>query len=207
MVRAIRCLVAASALSVFGPSLASAQGSNWFTELITRAGVGASVGWVAPTDGDVKAGTVLGVQFGVAPKRGWALTAGFGWYGADLFLETRTGDRQIGSLDFRPIMGGLGYTWVIGRVATSVALNAGVSFNSTKLSDEFLTQFPGSTLDMKHSFVVQYALHPKFALNAWAGYAYTEIDSTLTTSEGRVEDEWDASNFSVSFGFMVYPFR
>ena len=42
-------------------------------------------------------------------------------------------------------MAGIGYTWVKDRVATGVSINAGISFNSIRLNDQYRTFFgPGT---------------------------------------------------------------
>jgi len=185
-------------------------------DLMKRSGFGATIGVVAATDSDVDVGAAVGVQFGLAPKAGFGFTVGFGWFGADLLLDSQGFDGTVGSVDIRPLMAGLSYTWVRGRLATSVAINAGVSFNSADVNDEFRALFgPGATveLDMKDSIAVrpsvevEYEITPKFAITGWGGYLWTKIDSSLTTPVGRFEDEWNASSFLATVGVMVYPFR
>jgi hypothetical protein len=200
-------------LSTLAPAApASAQFSDTLADVAKRAGAGATIGAVVPIDSDVEVGPVLGFQFGLAPKEGWALSAGFGWFGGDLLL----GDRDVGNVRVKPLMAGVAYTWIHGRMATSVALNAGVSFNSADIDNQYRQSFgPGTDLDldMKNSFCVrpsvevEYALTPKFAFTGWAGFFATRIDSTLDTPVGRFEDEWNPSAFTFSVGAIVYPFR
>ena len=193
-------------------SPAAAQSPSGLGRLFKEGGVGATVGWVFPTDSGVDVGTVLGFQFGLAPRPGWGATIGFGWFGADLLL----GDRDVADFSVKPVMAGVSYTWMRGRLATIAALNAGVSFNSAKVDSQYRESFgPGTgiDLDMKDSFCLRpsvelnYMVHRKLAVTAWAGYWWTRIDSTLDTPAGRFEDEWNPSSLSVAFGFMVYPFR
>ena len=191
----------------------TAQTPRGLERLFKEGGVGATIGGVFPSDSSVDVGTVVGFQFGLAPRPGWGGTFGFGWFGADLLLDPG-GD--VGDLAVKPLMAGVAYTWVHGRVATWVALNAGVSFNSAEIDPAYRDVFgPGTDvdLDVKNSFCVRpsvevdYMVSEKFSLTAWAGYWWTRIDSTLTTPVGRFEDEWNPSSFSVTVGFMVYPFR
>jgi hypothetical protein len=205
-------LAALAAIWLTGASPASAQLSDQLAAMARRAGVGASVGYVEPIDSDVEVGTVFGIQFGLAPKAGWGLSAGFGWFGADALLA----GRDVANVKFKPVMAGVGYTWVSGRWATSVALNAGLSFNSAEIDAAYRQALgPGTDLDldMQNSFCVrpsvevEYAVTPKFALTGWAGFFLTRIDSTLTTPTGRFEDQWNPSSLVVSVGGIVYPFR
>lgn len=191
---------------------ASAQLSDRIIDMAKRAGAGATVGVITPVDSDVEVGTVLGFQFGLAPKEGWAVSIGFGWFGGDLHFD----DRDVANVDLKPLMAGVSYTRVRGRIATSVAVNAGVSFNAAEVDDQYRQSFgPGTDvdLDMKNSLCVrpsveiEYALTPKVALTGWAGFFLTRIDSTLITPVGRFEDEWDPSSFTLSVGAIVYPFR
>lgn len=202
-----------AALAVAGTvSPAVAQSSGGFERLFKEAGVGATVGWVAPVDSGVDVGAVIGFQFGVAPRPGWEPTLGFGWFGADLLL----GSQDVADVQVKPLMAGVSYTWMRGRLAATAALNAGLSFNSAEIDLEYRDAFgPGTDLDLdvQNSFCVRpsvqltYMVAPKFALTAWGGYWITRIDSTLDTPAGRFEDEWNPSSVTVSVGFMVYPFR
>jgi Outer membrane protein beta-barrel domain len=180
-----------------------------------RAGVGGSVGWVQPTDRDVEVGTVFGVLFGLKPQEGFGLTGGLGWFGADLFLEDVAGPARIGRMQVRPIMVGLGYTWVTGRVATSTSFVAGISFNDIDLESRILTALgPGTTLDVGNSFAmrpsveVEYELARKLAISATLGYFYSQPDTRLTSPPAvNIADRWDASMVTFTLGVMVYPFQ
>jgi len=113
-------------------------------------------------------------------------------------------------------MGGIGYTWVNGRVATGVSINAGISFNSIKLNDEYRTLFgPGTEvhIDASNSFAarpqfrIEYAVARKVGIYSTVGYFFTKFNNVIDTPVGRFENEWDASSFNIFVGAMVYPFR
>lgn len=186
------------------------------TNMARRVGVGGSVGGIFPIDDDVKVGRAFGFNFGLAPEHGLGLTMGFGWYTADLTLSGVSGDAEVGDLRVRPLMGGVGYTWVKGKVATGVSINAGVSFNSIRLDDQYRTFFgPGAEVraDASNSFAarpqfrVEYAVARKLGVYTSVGYFFTEFDNVIETPRGRFENEWDASSFNIFVGAMVYPFR
>jgi hypothetical protein len=141
---------------------------------------------------------------------------GLGWYEGDLTLARVSGDVNVGRLRVRPLMGGIGYTWVNGRVATGVSINAGISFNSIRLDDQYRAGFgSGSEVrgDASNSFAarpqlrVEYAVARKFGVYSSASYFFTRFDSVLETPVGRFENEWDGSSFNVFVGLMVYPFK
>jgi len=199
--RVLVCVVVACVVTA---TTASAQG---LPNIVKRAGIGGSFGGIFPFDDDVTVGKAYGFNFGLAPEQGLGFTLGFGWY---------SGDREVGDLRIRPFMAGVGYTWVKGKLATGVSINAGISFNSIKLSDQYRTFFgPGTEVrvDSSNSFAarpqlrVEYAVAKKVGVFSSAGYFFTEFDNTIETPVGRFENEWDASSFNLFVGVMVYPFR
>jgi hypothetical protein len=206
-----RVLVYAVLVCGLTASNASAQ---WIQNTARRAGVGASVGGIFTLDDDVNVGVAYGFNFGLAPEPGLAPTFGFGWYEGDLTLSGPLANRDIGTLRVRPLMAGIGYTWVHGRLA-GVSINAGVSFNSIDLSDELRNAFGPGTLsvDASNSFCVrpqirfEYSVAPKLGVFTSAGFFFTEFDNEIDTPAGRFENEWDASSFNLFVGVMVYPFR
>jgi len=183
---------------------------------VKRVGIGGSAGGYFTFDDEVNVGSAYGVNFGLAPAPGLGPTLGFGWYQGDLILSGVSGDREVGDLRVRPLMAGIGYTWMHGRVATGVSINAGISFNSIKLNDQYRTFFgPGTEVrvDASNSFAVrpqvrvEYAVHKKVGVFSSAGYFFTKFDNVIETPVGRFENEWDASSFNLFVGAMVYPFR
>ena len=210
MKRVVVCAVLAFAVTVTN---ASAQ---MVTNLVKRAGIGGSVGGIFPFDDDVSVGLAAGINFGLAPSPGLSPTMGFGWYRADLTLSGVSGDVEVGDLRIRPLMAGIGYTWVKGRVATGVSINAGISFNSIRLNDQYRSFFgPGTEIrvDASNSFAVrpqfrvEYAVARKVGVYSSVGYFFTEFDNVIETPVGRFENEWDASSFNIFVGVMVYPFK
>jgi hypothetical protein len=208
-----RVLVVAMLACAITATSASAQA---IPEMARRVGIGISVGGISPTDDDVSAGFAAGVTVGLAPATGFGPSMGLGWYEGDLTLARISGDVNIGRLRVRPLMGGVGYTWVNGRVATGASINAGISFNSIRLDDQYRAGFGSDSEvrgDASNSFAarpqlrVEYALARKFGVYSSASYFFTRFDSVLETPTGRFEDEWDGSSFNLFVGLMVYPFK
>ena len=208
-----RVPVCAVLLSVITATNASAQ---MVTSMARRAGVGGSVGHIFTFDHDVKNGAAFGFNAGLAPAPGFGPTLGFGWYEEDLTLSRVSGDRDVGRLRVRPLMAGVGYTWVKDRVAVNASINAGISFNSIRLDNQYRTFFgPGTEVrvDASNSFALrpqlrlEYAVARKMGVYTSAGYFFTEFDNTIETPVGRFENEWDASSFNLFVGVVVYPFR
>ncbi len=208
-----RVLVCAVLVSALTATNASAQ---MISNMVKRVGVGGSVGSIFTFDDDVNNGVAFGFNAGLAPAPGFGPTLGFGWYQQDLTLSRASGDREVGRLRVRPLMAGVGYTWVKDRVAIGASVNAGISFNSIRLNDEYRTFFgPGTEVrvDASNSFAVrpqlrlEYAVARKVGVYTSAGYFFTEFDNVIETPVGRFENEWDASSFNLFVGVMVYPFR
>ena len=186
------------------------------TNLIKRVGVGGAVGSFFTSDDNVNTALGFGVNVGLVPKPGLGATLGLGWYQTDLTLSGVSGDVEVGRLRVRPIMAGIGYTWVNDRLATSVSIGAGISFNSIRLNDQYRTFFgPGSEVrvDASNSFVVrpqlrvEYAVARKVGVFSSVGYFFNKFDNVIETPIGRFENEWDASSFNISVGARVYPFK
>lgn len=191
-----------------------AASAQFLANMVKNAGVGASVGVVHTTDSDVDVGPVYGVTVTLAPRPGWDWAGSLGWFSGDLLINN--GRTTVGSLSVKPFMGGIGYTWVIGRLATTASLTAGISLNSADLADEYKQAFgPGTTvnLDMDNSWCVrpaiefEYALTRKLALTAYTNYFWTKVDSQLRTPDATFSDVWNASSVQATVGVVFYPFR
>ena len=208
--RVFLCVVLACAVTATN---ASAQ---VITDMIKRVGAGGSVGTMFTFDDEVNVGVGVGLNVGLAPKPGLSPTLGFGWYQGDLTLSGVSRDAEVGRLRVRPLMAGVGYTWVKDKLATGVSVNAGISFNSIRVNDQYRTIFgPGTEVrvDASNSFAVrpqlrvEYAVARKLGVFSSAGYFFTKFDNVIETPVGRFENEWDASSFNLFAGVMVYPFR
>ena len=210
MNRVLMCALLALAVTATNTS------AQVITNMVKRVGVGGSVGGVFTFDDDVNTSVAFGVNAGLAPAPGFGPTLGLGWYQADLRLSGVSGDREVGRLRVRPLMAGVGYTWMKDRVAVGLSINAGISFNSVRLNDEYRNIFgPGAEVrvDSSNSFAVrpqlrvEYAVARKVGVYTSAGYFFTEFDNVIETPVGRFENEWDASSFNLFVGVMVYPFK
>ena len=150
-----RVLVCTVLACVVTATNASAQ---VITNLIKRVGIGGAVGSFFTSDDNVNTALGFGVNVGLVPKPGLGATLGLGWYQTDLTLSGVSGDVEVGRLRVRPIMAGIGYTWVKDRLATSVSIGAGISFNQIILNDQYRTFFgPGTevSVDASKSFVAR----------------------------------------------------
>ena len=61
-------------------------------------------------------------RISLRPRPGWGPAFGLSWFRSGIRVPVDGSSRTIGTLRVRPIMGGIGYTWVRGH--TSVRLKA-----------------------------------------------------------------------------------
>ena len=118
------------------PATASAQ--FW-----KQLGFGANIGVTEPLDNDVDTAAVAGFTGGTLPEHGWGFAASLGWFEADLIEDRGAESRRVGELKVRPLMAGVGYTWLRGRVAATASFTAGISLNGGAL-DDALAQAPSA---------------------------------------------------------------
>ena len=198
--RVLMCGVLALAVTATN---ASAQ---VITNMVKRVGVGGAVGGIFTFDDDVNAGVAFGVNAGLAPAPGFGPTLGFGWYQADLTLSGVSGDREVGRLRVRPLMAGVGYTWVKDRVAVGLSINAGISFNSIRLNDEFPRLLRPCTevrIDSSNSFAVRPQLRVEYAVARKVG-VYTSAGYSLPSSTTSSRRRWAGSRTSGTRAASTY---
>jgi hypothetical protein len=206
------CLALAGAtLALLAPPLIAEADAQWWRNI----GVGARVVTVAPTDDDVKTGASWGGRGGMVPDEGWGPAFSLGWFDAEL-RENGDGSRTLGQIDVRPVMAGVGYTWVRGRLALTASATAGISFNGGSI-DAALRQagVDPALLDVEidNSFAVrpeveaEWFIARKLALTGGVSYLFTRPDVTVRLPERTLTGRWDASTFAIFGGVTVYPFR
>jgi len=197
-------------LLMWGPGVAAAQAQPWTAAFWKRFGVSVSVARVQPVDEEVDPVVKVGGSAGFFPVQGWGPAVGLGWFTTDV----SSGGLAIGQLKARPVLGGVGYTWVRGRFATKASLTAGIIFNSATLDQALLDQSSGpASLDVRNSFAVrpavslEYALFRKLALKGTLSVLATRPSVVLTTPQGQTRGTWNASNGALQGGIVFYPFR
>jgi len=192
------------------PLAADANAQFW-----RNIGFGARVGAIVPTDDDVRGATFWGGSGGMVPDEGWGPAFSLGWFDADL-REDGSGSRTLGTIDVRPVMGGIAYTWLTGRLAITASLTAGVSFNGGSIDnalqgsgiDAALVDIEiGNSFAVRPELEAEWFLARKFALTGGIGYLHTRPDITVRLPDRELSGRWDASTFSLFAGVTVYPFR
>jgi hypothetical protein len=194
----------------WGPGAADADAQPWTADFWKRFGVAVNVVRVFPTDREVDPVVDIGGSGGFFPDHGWGPAFGLSWFTTDV----SSGGLKIGELKTRPVLGGVGYTWVRGRLATKASVTAGIVFNSATLDEALLAQISGpASLDVRNSFAVrpavglEYSVLRKLAVKGTLAYLATRPSIVVTTSAGQTRGTWNASSASLQAGVVIYPFR
>jgi hypothetical protein len=183
-----------------------ASGAAAQTKGRISAGVSTTIN-VTP-DGDVGTGKGVGVLVRLNPKPGWGPAGAFNWFKASL-TEPVAGRDDFATLRIRPLMGGVSYNTVRGRLLTSYSIVAGPSFNRARFTDRF-ARSPGDGIDADTSFAVRpgvgltYTLRERMALVGFGGYLINRPSVTYRTGDGvEIRDQWKADAVVLSIG-VVY---
>jgi hypothetical protein len=202
------CLLAFLAAAAV-PSRAWAQSEGKFAlgaNLAARAASGEHA------DGYVGVGLLW--RFGHG-KTGWGWHYGLSWFSTHLDRSIGEVSTEFGELHVRPILGGYGYTQVLGRTAITAKVMGGYAFSSISLNpaatDAFRDRLGARSvsLDAANTFVVKpeisawYDINKKLGLNVSGGYIVARPHVTVTSSLGEDRRSIRADMFMFKVG-MVY---
>ena len=154
-------------------------------------------------------------------KTGWGWHYGLNWFNTDLTRSIGGVDTEFGHLKVRPLMGGYGYTRVIGRTALTAKLMGGYAFSSMSLSplamDAYLNRIGGQAVTVKAShavvispeFTAWYNINKKIGLRISTGYVFARPTVTVSSTAGADERRVKADHvkFQVGMAYSIYPFR
>lgn len=174
--------------------------------------VGLAATAVHPTDDDVR--PTVGVGFTVTriPRSGWGITAGFNWFEPDIEGAFVGIGETIGTLRVRPVMGGVSYTVMRGRLATMLSVIGGPSFNRMRIRDEVRDRLEIASDERDVSVAIRpgvnlsYAVKPRFAITGFGGYMFNRPDFTFRTAAGQTSNTWSADALVLSVGMTVAVF-
>jgi hypothetical protein len=149
--------------------------------------VGGSVGWSIPRPDALKTRISISPVIKLGSPLGLAPVIGFDWFQAD--VESVGGGATLTRVHVRPVMGGLGYTMVRGRLAVTPSLVGGYAFNSLTVIDTGIAQgLPvevGNSLVWRAGASAWYDLTRRVAINASMGYVMTGFRLTVL-EDGRL---------------------
>ena len=150
--------------------------------------VGASLGWSGPRvtalDTHVSVGPL--VRFGSGQGFGPAIA--FNWFQTSL-AGGSTGPDVISRIRVRPIMGGVGYTFVSGRISVSPSVVGGLAFNALSVPGtgeaSRIAVGVGRSMVWRPGVSAWLDLNRHTALNLTVGYVVTRLPVTFL-EDGRL---------------------
>jgi hypothetical protein len=180
-----------------------------------RVGVGGSVGYIKPSDNEVKGRIVAGPLVRLNPRKGWGLAGGLSWFSTD--VENPSGSTEpFARLRVRPLMAGVAYTIGEQPALISFSIVAGPSFNKLDFDDDFVSRLPAGSLaalDVETSFGIRpgvsltYTVAPRVALTAFGGYMINRPDVVYRDANGtEFRNRWKADSAVVSVGAVYSIF-
>jgi hypothetical protein len=155
------------------------------------------------------------------PKTGWGWHYGLYWFSTDLDRSIGGVDTEFGELSIRPIMGGYGYTRVMGRTSITGKVMGGYAFSAMKLSpvamDAYHNRIGGQsvTVDASNTIVVipevtaWYNVSKKIGIRVSSGYVMARPNVTVSSTAGVDKRRVRADNvtFKVGMVYSIYPFH
>jgi BON domain-containing protein len=150
--------------------------------------VGASLGWSRPRVNALGEEVSVGPLARLGSGRGFGPAIAFNWFRTSLGGGSR-GQDVISSINVRPIMIGLGYTFGPNRISVSPSLVAGVAFNSLSVPDtgaaDRIAVGVGHSLVWRPGVSVWFDLNRHIALNMSVGHVVTGLRVTFL-EDGRL---------------------
>jgi hypothetical protein len=179
------------------------------------AGLGVST--MLSPDSKTRGATGLGFFYRLGRgEEGWGWKYGLNWYSAELERQLGQESRDFGHLRIRPLLGGYGYTHIVGRTNVTASLMGGYAFTSFGRRDTFDVAYRAAhdvvgTIDSSSSntFVLRpetaiwYDVSKKVGLNVTAGYIIARPEITVTSSLGEDRQRVRADMFTIRAG-LVY---
>jgi hypothetical protein len=213
-----RYMLAAIFLCVFAEGTAYAQ-------LEKRFAVGVSVANFEPEASELDAKMRIVPTISRVPRPGWGIALALNWYEADVndFVGVHDlNDGQLGKINVRPFMAGVGYTIMRGPLSITPSIVAGPAWNRLEVDDDITDLFFvskegdddfGDKADVI-SFAVRpglsatYAVTSRFGITGFAGYLFNrpKFDVVSAFNNFPTRTEWNADGLALSAGIVVPVF-
>jgi hypothetical protein len=213
MMRRVRIGLAALLLAAAAVPRASAQTDDY------KFALGADFGVKAASEHDARGHIGVGLLWRIGKsKTGWGFKYGLNWFAVDVTQPVAGLETVLGEMKIRPIMGGYGYTRVMGRSAVSAHVMGGYAFTSFRVApsapDVYRDRLNARSLDadVDNTFVVKpelgywYDLNSKMALHLSAGFMVARPRLTVTNSLGSTSERLRADIFMFKVGAVYKVF-
>jgi hypothetical protein len=151
-------------------------------------------------------------------KEGWGWQYAFNWYSLGVNRSIGGSETELGEMHLRPLMGGYGYTHLMGRMALTFDAVAGVTYNTFDVSgqarDAYRDRMGVQSVDVRRSFApivkpevsMWYDINRKIGLTADAGYIFARPRLTVSTPLGDDVQRFRADAVSVTVGIVYRIF-
>jgi hypothetical protein len=189
---------------------ATAQSGGW-------TAIGPNVTFHLPVSGDLQNVTSFGVAYRFSKpsqRGGWGPDFGFGWFSADL------SEPLGGHLTVRPVMGGVNYRWIHGKIRTHVGVITGPAFTKFEADDSDLDRYSAALgyrvigVDAERfrwatrpGARVSYDFNRRWGAYIGADYEHARAKLLIRREGGStVERSVKADLINVKIGFLFSPF-
>ena len=148
----------------------------------TLFAIGGAIGWSGPRDGTLLSRVTVGPLFKLGSGSGVGPAVGFEWFSADLRSITAL-PQVLSRISVKPVMAGLGYTLVRGRVSVSPSIVGGIAFNSLTVTETGAAA--GVPVEVDNSLVWRPGVSAwidmsrRIAVNVSAGHVMTGLRVTI----------------------------
>lgn len=186
-----------------------------FAQLRGTVTAGVGVSTIRPESTELKTQVKVRPSIGRVPARGFGIVMALNWFEADVSGRIVDTDRPLGTLAIRPLMLGVGYTWVSGRVGISPSLVAGAALNTLDVDDNSSFAVGGNAFEervgtisrtVRPALGATLALAPRLGITGSVGYLVNRPTFTLRTPAGERRIPLDAGGLVLTAGAVVSLF-
>jgi hypothetical protein len=185
------------------------------SKIVRKLGVHVNMSVRQPQDPDVTKGTSFGgsVVLGGGRSTGWKYPVALTTFNENLHAPD---GGKFATLKSWAILGGVGYSWNVGKLSIKPAVQTGVAFNTGRLEGNAPQAFNaagpvsikvGNSLLLKPKITFEYFVTEKFTVRTSADYVFTQPNITVTTPTGAIGDRWNPSHYHATVGIGFYPFK
>lgn len=151
-------------------------------------------------------------------RQGWGWKYGINWLSVEIDRSLGGDRHEFGTLRVRPILGGYGYTHVMGNKKVSANLLGGYAFTSFSAHQGFdlayrsvhsvdsIDTSSANTFVLKPEVSTWIDLSEKIGLNISASYMIARPEVTVISSVGRDRHRIHADMFSLKAGLVYSVF-
>lgn len=177
-------------------------------------GVGIGISAVRPRAPELSTTPRLRPTIRRIPSRGWGFAGALNWFDADVDGSRVGNAGRLGRLSIRPLMVGIGYTAVHGRIGISPSLVAGPALNTLSIDAEvrdrvsvggnrFEKTVGSVSIAVRPGVNVTYAVAPRVAVTGFGGYLFNRPAIVLQEAAAETRIRWNADGVVLSAGVLV----